>query len=380
MTTYCDSPASWVPDAVWRYLLHTVCGLSIRAIAREVRCHPSTIMRQVRRWENSRDDALVDEALRKLGQHLPKPRSPKADKETELMAKAKHGVDVSPETYVLEQEARRVLRRLCEAGAILAVASEMDKAVVVRETPDGKTTRTAVVDRDIAQALVIKEWISCVSKGRIARYRITSAGRMALSQFMAEAENVASGFADAQTPFTPQSGTSVTADLRRGEAQGQGSEQVQGRGRKLRYGLGDSPLASLARRKDRDGKPFLSEDLVNAGERLREDFELSQMGARTTQDWDQFLTGRVGGKGGGADAMLTGGSAAARDRVTGALEDLGPGLGDVALRCCCFLEGLEQAEQRMGWSARSGKIVLRIALQRLQRHYESLGEAGSMIG
>jgi len=66
--------------------------------------------------------------------------------------------------------------------------------------------------------------------------------------------------------------------------------------------------------------------------------------------------------------------------VIGALRDLGPGLGDVVLRCCCYLEGLEQAERRMGWSARSGKIVLRIALQRLRLHYERLGDAGQMIG
>ena len=46
--------------------------------------------------------------------------------------------------------------------------------------------------------------------------------------------------------------------------------------------------------------------------------------------------------------------------VAAALRDLGPGLGDVALRVCCFLEGIEAAEQRMGWAARSGKIVLRI--------------------
>ena len=51
----------------------------------------------------------------------------------------------------------------------------------------------------------------------------------------------------------------------------------------------------------------------------------------------------------------------ARDRVALALRDLGPGLGDVALRVCCFLEGIEAAERRMGWAARSGKIVLRIA-------------------
>ena len=52
------------------------------------------------------------------------------------------------------------------------------------------------------------------------------------------------------------------------------------------------------------------------------------------------------------------------------------------MRCCCCLEGLEAAEKRLGWSARSGKIVLRIALMRLHQHYErTLGSAaGGMIG
>ena len=57
-----------------------------------------------------------------------------------------------------------------------------------------------------------------------------------------------------------------------------------------------------------------------------------------------------------------------------------PGLGDVALRCCCRLEGLEAVEQTMGWSARSGKIVLRIALQRLARHYDDRKAAEALVG
>ena len=51
------------------------------------------------------------------------------------------------------------------------------------------------------------------------------------------------------------------------------------------------------------------------------------------------------------------------------------------LRCCCYLEGLEAAEKKLGWSARSGKIVLRIALMRLKQHYdETTGPGGGLIG
>ena len=51
------------------------------------------------------------------------------------------------------------------------------------------------------------------------------------------------------------------------------------------------------------------------------------------------------------------------------MEALGPGLSDVVFRVCCFLEGLETAEKRLGWSARSGEVVLKIALERLAAHY-----------
>ena len=46
----------------------------------------------------------------------------------------------------VEREARRILRRLSEVGAVLAVAPDMDKAAVLKGT-----NRIAVVDRAIAQ-------------------------------------------------------------------------------------------------------------------------------------------------------------------------------------------------------------------------------------
>jgi len=135
----------------------------------------------------------------------------------------------------------------------------------------------------------------------------------------------------------------------------------------------ESPLVGLSRRRDRDGKPFLSKDLMAAGERMREDFELAKMGSAIAKDAAAFL----------ASAPLKDGPRGAAEghlRVQAAMTDLGPGLADVAFHCCCLLEGLEITEKAMGWSARSGKIVLRIALLRLKRHYAEQGKFAPMIG
>jgi hypothetical protein len=149
-----------------------------------------------------------------------------------------------------------------------------------------------------------------------------------------------------------------------------GERQVTEEGikRKVRVNLGETPLGWLARRAGSNGTPFLSEDEVAAGERLREDFELAQIGPKVAQDWRRFLTPAsqpgVSRLSGPAEGPM-----GARNRVSAALEALGPGLNDAAMRACCFLEGLEATERRMGWSARSGKVVLKIALTRLSEHY-----------
>ena len=266
-----------------------------------------------------------------------------------------------PSDADLAREAPRILRRLCESGAVLALAADMDKAVVVRDGPGGTSARTAVVDRAVAQAMALNEWISCQVSGRISRYTITQAGRTALNKMVAQEENIRAAKLEAPSMLSDDDG-----DLRPGSA------------RQARYGVPESPLSALVRRKDRNGRPFLDEDLVATGERLREDFELAQVGSGAGQNWDRLLTGGVRTGGSGAVPQL--GQSAAQDRVLLALQDLGPGLSDVALRCCCYLEGLETAEKRLGWSARSGKIVLRIALQRLKRHYATLSEDARMIG
>lgn len=344
----------WLPDAVRLYLDHTEEGQSLRALARREGCAASTVLRQVRRYENRRDDPLIDEALAALGKAHAR-RCPMPVKESvSAMSAPIRAEKIMMDDATIAREARRILRRLAEPGAVLAIAQDMEKAAVLRSLPDGRTAHLGVVDRPVAQAFALKGWILCRKPGRVSSYELTGPGRAALRRFAED--------------FTARPG------LR--SADGDAEET----GPRLRYGAVESPIAALGRRRDKDGKPFLEIALVNAAERLREDFELAQMGPRVAQNWDRFLTGGDRGSfrsdGGPAD-----GPRAARERVAAALADLGPGLGDMVLRCGCYLEGLEAAERRMGWSARSGKIVLRIALQRLKRHYEDrYGKAGPLIG
>ncbi|TYB89383.1 DUF6456 domain-containing protein [Oceaniovalibus sp. ACAM 378] len=344
------SPA-WVPSAAKVYLAHTEQGTSIRALARAAGCHASTVLRQIRKVEQRRDDPLIDLALRRLGKQvapLP-PKEPPTSKETVRGTAMKHTSTLcpaAPDDALIEREARRILRRLAEPGACLAVAAGMENAVVVRDGTDGQTLRTGVVLTKVAEAMALRGWIASASGGRVARYQLTPAGRQALKHLLDDAAH--------------------------------GPEDKADRPGRMRYGIAESPLIALARRRDRDGTPFLADVLVSAGERLREDFELAQMAPDGPQSWSAVVAGDGADTGGDPGGTT---SEAARARVALALRELGPGLGDVVLRCCCQLEGMEAVERRMGWAARSGKIVLRIALQRLRRHYDEAGDRWSqMIG
>jgi len=360
---------NWVPTDVRHYLVHTQEGESIRALARAAGCHASTILRQVRRNESRRDDPLLDSAFDKLARAACQNITSDTKDLNTMQAQARLQKSSLPDNDRIESEARRILRRLSEPDAVLAIAPAMEKAVVVREMADGRTIRTAVVDRDVAEAFVVKDWIEARTKGKVARYGLSQAGRAALKRLISARDSEKIGYGEPSNSFGDQHRVWGERDV------SQGNAKVK---KRIRYNVIESPLAALARRKGKDGKPFLAEDLVAAGERLREDFELAQMGPRVAQNWDRFLTG--GDRGGFRDSGGSPGPEAARDRVAKALADLGPGLGDVALRICCFLEGMEQAEKRMGWSARSGKIVLKIALQRLSRHYKEQGGGSALIG
>ncbi|MEL6168426.1 MAG: DUF6456 domain-containing protein [Pseudomonadota bacterium] len=359
----------WVPPAALHYLTHTETGRPIRAIARDVNCHASTILRQIRKLEARRDDQLVNAALVRLGPRLRAGLSADVNRNERkpcsmvMSLSSKDAAAMATEHALLDEEIHRTLRRLTEPKSCLAVAADMENAVVVREDADGRTVRTAILSRSAAEAMALNEWITCITEGRIARYQITPSGRNELARRI-ERANAATAH-----------GASLmlgTNDLSEREV----GREAPTRRERVRANLAESPLAALARRREKDGTLFLTPEQVAAGERFREDVELSQTGTGAVTDWDGFLAGESASPEKGEPQ---GPAAGAQSRVRLALKDLGPGLGDVTLRCCGHLEGLEATEKRMGWSARSGKIVLRIALDRLRRHYDETEDGWSPL-
>lgn len=143
---------------------------------------------------------------------------------------------------------------------------------------------------------------------------------------------------------------------------------VDGARQKVARNLKESPLAPLARLKDRGGEPFLSVAAFDAGERLAADFNRGQMQPRITASWEPRLEVSGGRRGAGA-GDISDGAMAARDRFARAVEAMGPELAGVAVDVCCFGKGLEVVERERLWPARSAKLMLRAALLALARHY-----------
>ena len=215
----------------------------------------------------------------------------------------------------------------------------------VRRCPDGGLKAGAVAaPAHVADGLMRRglvetdgDRVVASAAGRALLARLDAAGRPEQTPYAAQHRPVA------KRTFDRQAGTAQTVNL------------------------AESPLGRLARLKGRQGRPLLSPDQVTAGDRLRSDFERAGLAPRLTRGLDDAPSRTRRGPD-RADAM-TAAQLDARRRYEAAVAAMGPGLSDVAVRVCCFLEGLETAERTLAWPTRSGKLVLGFALDRLHDHY-----------
>ena len=129
--------------------------------------------------------------------------------------------------------------------------------------------------------------------------------------------------------------------------------------RTVTVNLAESPLAWL------HARGHLADRLFDAGEALRSDYERAQLSASITMRWDPVRAKTTGERGLAPSERQI----AARQRFDGAIKAAGRGLEDILWRVVCAGEALPEAEKRLGWPARSGKLVLRIALERVADFY-----------
>ena len=138
------------------------------------------------------------------------------------------------------------------------------------------------------------------------------------------------------------------------------SGNAKGKRRTVTVNTGESPLAWL------HSRGHLERRLFDAGEALRRDYERAQLSPNITMRWDPVRVKTTGEQGmGAAERQL-----AAKQRFDGAITAAGKGLEDILWRVVCAGEGLPQAEKALGWPVRSGKLVLKLALERVADFYQ----------
>ena len=132
-------------------------------------------------------------------------------------------------------------------------------------------------------------------------------------------------------------------------------------GRRVSVNDAESPLAWLRARGKVDARQY------EAGERLRDDYEMAALGPRVTMRWDAAPARRGGASSGRLDP--TEAQIAAKRRFDAAIAAAGRGLADILWRVICAGESVPVAEKALAWPARAGRLVLTLALDRLADHY-----------
>lgn len=250
----------------------------------------------------------------------------------------------------LEQEATRVFRRLSETSAYIAktggyLAQKQEYGVFVQ----GNDFKNQVmkVSSSILSGFMAQDW---VRQQGAEKWFLTQQGGAWYRRKMAEND-----------PF-------------RSQHQIVGSKEIgitEARKTKVTVNHAESPLGWLLYRKGANGKPLLSQEQYDAGERMRSDFERAQMAPSITADLSRAMGGSTSRRAGNASSIMSIGESAlaAKERFFKALDAVGPDLSDVLVEVCCYVKGMEEAEKQLHLPQRSGKVVLQIALTRLALHY-----------
>lgn len=276
-------------------------------------------------------------------------------------------------------EAGRLLRHLREPGHAAVIGSLAPDRVILSSTRNGVSLGRGTVAVAAATLLLQRGFVRETSPGAFA---LTDSGRAMASRVADDAEDHAVDVAPVaplprrrgRPASTRRTAKAKAAPVEKAAAPpgriiAEATLQHEGEAVTVQINEAESPLAWLHRRRDRNGVPFIDATCFEAGERLRRDMTVARLMPRVTSRWSP-ATGGNSGPAAATDAMVS-----ARQRLDRALDAVDGDYAGILLDVCGFLKRIEDVERERHWPPRSGKVVLKLALQRLAAHYGLAREA-----
>ena len=345
----------WVPRHVAVYVIYKALGRSMRQTAKLLSVQPSTVSRNVRKVSGFLSDPLYQSGVNRLIERVTQKNfgvfetlESRCINEFSQNDKADGKRSIGLQSY---------LKKLDKPCVVLAASQDLSSCAIIHKSTNRLSNSNCAVEKETAEKLAVSGFVlPCHQQStKILTYLLSAEGRRNLNLQRYQ------GSSDTKNPASPVHYDNLR---KRSIARETGSHPV------LITGISankESSLEVLARRRDRYGNPFLSTKLVEAGKLLREDYEMNSLSiCSVDKACNKGANGHVPHKIKSDFIFHDPG-----ERLEKALEFLGPVLADVAVQCCCHFKGMEEIERDFGWSARSGKIVLRIALTQLLAFYKS---------
>lgn len=287
---------------------------------------------------------------------------------------------LATETQAHHRQAEQLLRHLNTPGNTALICSSNRNQIILTSSHSKVSLSRGTLPIDTAQLLVARHYIEATSQ---RTFIITDAGRAALHENSDHSESTKKLPKKAHQVRTmsrmPTSTIHVPMETQMAKPRSpkdiierqahrairttnihDGNETIA-----VQFNDAESPLAWLHRRRDRNGEPFIDDTCFEAGERLRRDITLAQVMPQVTSNWSPTRgSGSAGGPAIATDTMVS-----ARQRLHQALDAVDGNYAGILLDVCGFLKGIEEIERERQWPPRSGKVVLKLALQRLATHY-----------
>ena len=131
-----------------------------------------------------------------------------------------------------------------------------------------------------------------------------------------------------------------------------------------------APLLKLYNRQRNIAHKYLNETHLRAGQKLFDQFVKANLRPNVTMNWENLQSVKQNHHMGLVQDGYSETTYIARRELYESLAHVGQEFAAILVEVCLFGNGLEATEKAMNWPARSAKLLLTMALDRLAEHYQ----------